>query len=231
MSAMMGDDGLNENPYRRFQRSEIPQFGEPARLRHGLPSAFPWNSIRIGGWNKKMPRGESFMKCMTSALVAAAALLTSGNFAAAQKPGSIHINVNAELRVDCNRPLHVNNFKVRIDARNTIAADKSAFATWQITSLGTETLSFSTKLGSAQSIGLPSGSSAQLRVTPGNGLLLTMTSPQSTLSARVTASGSACNVTLGTALRGGFREYSLWSGSSYYYCSQPRVVTATCRIS
>jgi hypothetical protein len=171
------------------------------------------------------------MKCMTSALVAAAALLASGSFAAAQKAGSIHINVNAELRVDCNRPLHVNNFKVRIDARNTILPDKTAFATWQITSLGTETLSFSAKLGSAQSIGLPSGSSAQLRVTPGNGLLLAMTSPQSTLTAKVTASGSACNVTLGTALRGGFHEYSLWSGSSYYYCSQPRVVKATCRIS
>ena len=141
---------------------------------------------------------------------------------------NIHINVNAELRVDCSRPLHVNNFKVRIDVRNTIAPDKTAFANWQITSLGTETLSFSTKLGSAQSIGLPSGSSAQLRVTPGNGLLLTMTSPQSTLNAKVTASGNACNVTLGTALRGGFREYSLWSGSNYYYCSQPRVVKATC---
>jgi hypothetical protein len=58
-----------------------------------------------------------------------------------------------------------------------------------------------------------------------------MTSPQSTLTARVTTSGNTCNVTLSTALRRGFKEYSLWSGSSYYYCSQPRVVQATCRIS
>jgi hypothetical protein len=175
--------------------------------------------------------GNIAMKLGTYAPAAAAALLCLADPANAQKAGNIHINVNAELRVDCNRPLHVNNFRVRVDARNTIAADKTAFATWQITSLGTETLSFSTRLGSAQSIGLPSGSSAQLRVTPGNGLLLTLTSPQSTLSARVTASGNACNVTLGTALRAGFRDYSLWSGSSYYYCSQPRVVKATCRIS
>ena len=178
-----------------------------------------------------MSGGKNFMKYMTSALVAAATLLASCNFAAAQRPGSIHINVNAELRVDCSRPLHVNNFKVRIDARNTIAPDKTAFANWQITSLGTETLSFATKLGSAQSIGLPSGSSAQLRVAPGNSLQLTLTSPQSTLNAKVTASGNACNVTLGAPLRRGFREYSLWSGSNYYYCSQPRVVKATCRIS
>lgn len=170
------------------------------------------------------------MKFRISALVAAAALLSCCNLAAAQKAGSIHINVNAELRVDCSRPLRVNNFRVRIDARNTVSPDKTAFATWQITSLGTETLSFATKLGSAQSIGLPSGSSANLRVTPGNGLMLTLSSPQSTLNARVTASGNACNVTLGTSLRRGFKEYSLWSGSSYYYCSQPRVVNATCRI-
>jgi hypothetical protein len=169
------------------------------------------------------------MKYVTPALVAAGALLCC-NIAAAQKGGSIHIDVKAELRVDCNRPLHVNNFPVRIDARNTILQDKTAFANWQITSLGTETLSFSTRLGSAQSIGLPSGSSAQLRVTPGNGLMLTLTSPQSTLTARVTASGNACNVTLGTSLRPGFREHSLWSGSGYYYCSQPRVVRASCRI-
>ena len=171
------------------------------------------------------------MKLRTYAPAAAAALLCSVHSAAAQKAGNIHINVNAELRVDCNRPLHVNNFRVRVDARNTIAPDKTAFATWQITSLGTETLSFSTKLGSTQSIGLPSGSSAQLRVTLGNSLLLILTSPQSTLNAKVTASGNTCNVTLTAALRPGFREYSLWSGSSYYYCSQPRVVTATCRIS
>ena len=171
------------------------------------------------------------MKFMTSALFAAGALLLSCSNAAAQRAGSIHINVNAELRVDCNRPVHINNFPVRISARNTISPDKTAFADWRITSSGIETMSFSTRLGSAQTIGLPSGSSAQLRVTPGNGLQLTMTSPQSTLTARVTASGNSCNVTLGTALRGGFHEYSLWSGSSYYYCSQPRVVKASCRIS
>jgi hypothetical protein len=171
------------------------------------------------------------MKFRTSALLAAGALACSYQGAAAQKAGSIHINVKAELRVDCNRPLHVKNFPVRIDARNTILQDKTAFATWQIVSAGTETLSFSTRLGSAQSIGLPSGSSAQLRVAPGNSLALTLTSPQSTINAKVTASGSACSVTLATALRGGFHEYSLWSGSSYYYCSQPRVVKATCRIS
>ncbi len=170
------------------------------------------------------------MKFTTSALAAAAALFCSHNVAIAQKAGSIRITVNAELRVDCVRPLRVNNFPVRIDARNTISPDKTAFANWQITSLGTETLSFATKLGSAQSIGLPSGSSANLRVTPGNGLLLTLTSPQSTLNARVTASGNACNVTLGMGLRRGFKEYSLWSGSSYYYCGRPRVVKATCRI-
>lgn len=171
------------------------------------------------------------MKRIISALVAAASLFCSHHAAVAQKAGSIRIDVSAQLRVDCTRPLRSNNFGVRVFARNIISPDRNFTANWQITSLGTENMDFAGRLGSASTVGLPGGSTAQLRVTPGNSLLLHMTSPQSTLTARVTTSGNTCNVTLSTALRRGFREYSLWSGSSYYYCSQPRVVQATCRIS
>ena len=175
--------------------------------------------------------GNNVMKWITFALVAAAALVCPHNISVAQQAGSIRIDVNAQLRVDCTRPLRANNFGVRVFARNTISPDKNFTANWQISSIGTENMDFTGKLGSTSTVGLPGGSSAQLRVTAGNGLLLNVTSPQSTLSARVTtASGNTCNVTLSTALRRGFKEYSLWSGSSYYYCSQPRVVRATCRI-
>ena len=170
------------------------------------------------------------MKTIISALVAVTALFCSHHAAIAQKAGSIRIDVSAQLRVDCTRPLRANNFGVRVYARNTISPDKSFTANWQISTIGTDNMDFAGRLGSASTVGLPGGSSAQLRVTPGNGLLLNMTSPQSTLSARITASGNACNVTLSTGLRRGFREYSLWNGSVYYYCGQPRVVTATCRI-
>jgi hypothetical protein len=186
------------------------------------------NLIQSVFWNKWL--GNHFMKPITIAPVVAAALSCSLGGAAAQKAGSIHIDVNAQLRVDCTRPTRANNFPVRVHARNTISPDKSFTANWQITSLGTESMDFSGRLGSASTVGLPGGSSAQLRVTPGNGLLLNMTSLQSSMSARVTTSGNSCNVTISTALRRGFREYSLWSGSSYYFCSQPRVTQATCRI-
>jgi hypothetical protein len=170
------------------------------------------------------------MKFMTCALVAAGALLSGCGVAAAQKPGSIHIDVNAQLRVDCNRPVRVSNFAVRVVARNTISPDKNFTANWQISSIGTQSMDFAGRLGSTSTIGLPGGSSAQLRVTPGNGLLLNVRSPQSSLSARVTASGNACNVVLTTALRPGFREYSLWSGSTYNYCSKPQIMQTQCRI-
>src|SRR5258708_6589214 len=136
-------------------------------------------------------QGDNFMKFMASALVAAGALLCSCDIVAAQKAGSIHIDVNAQLRVDCNRPLHVSNFPVRVVARNTQSPDKNL---------------------------------------PGNGLQLNVTSPQSTLSARVTASGNSCNATVTTGLRRGFREYSLWSGSAYYYCGKPQIVQTKCHI-
>lgn len=171
------------------------------------------------------------MKIITSVLAAAATLFFSLDDAAAQKTGSIRIDVDAQLRVDCTRPLRSNNFLVRVFARNTISPDKNFTANWQITSIGTNSMDFTGRLGSASTVGLPGGSSAQLRVTPGNGLQLHMTSPQSTLSARVTTSGNSCNVTLHTGLRRGFKEYSLWSGSVYFYCSKPRVVKTTCRIS
>lgn len=171
------------------------------------------------------------MKRILSALVAVAALFCSHHAAVAQKAGSIRIDVSAQLRVDCTRPLRANNFGVRVFARNTISPDRNFTANWQITSIGTNSMDFTGRLGSASTVGLPGGSSAQLRVTPGNSLQLNMTSPQSTLSARVTTSGNSCNVTLQTGLRRGFKEYSLWSGSVYYYCSKPRVVQATCRIS
>lgn len=170
------------------------------------------------------------MKWIISALIASAALLYSHDGAVAQKAGSIRIDVNAQLRVDCTRPTRANNFPVRVFARNTISPDRSFTANWQISTLGTESMDFAGRRGSVSTVGLPGGSSAQLRVTPGNGLLLNMTGPQSTLSARVTASENSCQVTLSTGLRRGFKEYSLWSGAVYYYCSQPRVVKATCRI-
>lgn len=170
------------------------------------------------------------MKIIATVLIATAVLSCPLDDAAAQKAGSIRIDVNAQLRVDCVRPTRANNFPVRVYARNTISTDKKFTANWQISTIGTENMDFAGRLGSASAVGLPGGSSAQLRVTPGNSLLLNMTSPQSTLSARVTTSGNACNVTLTTGLRRGFKEYSLWSGSVYYYCSQPRVVQATCRI-
>src|SRR5258708_6942479 len=175
-------------------------------------------------------QGDNFMKFMASALVAAGALLCSCDIVAAQKAGSIHIDVNAQLRVDCNRPLHVSNFPVRVVARNTISPDKNFTANWQISSIGTESMDFAGRLGSTSTIGLPGGSSAQLRVTPGNSLQLNVTSPQSTLSARVTASGNSCNATVTTGLRRGFREYSLWSGSAYYYCGKPQIVQTKCHI-
>jgi hypothetical protein len=174
--------------------------------------------------------GGKLMKFTAAALVAAGGLLSCCGVAAAQKAGSIHIDVNALLRVDCNWPVPVSNFAVRVVARNTISPDKSFTANWQISSIGTENMDFAGRLGSTSTIGLPGGSSAQLRVTPGNGLLLNVTSPQSTLGARVTASGNSCKVALTTALRPGFREYSLWSGSAYNYCNKPQIVQTTCRI-
>jgi hypothetical protein len=170
------------------------------------------------------------MKFVASAVAAAGLLLCPCNYAAAQKAGSIHIDVNAQLRVDCNRPMRVSNFAVRVVARNTISPDKNFTANWQISSVGTQSMDFAGKLGSASTIGLPGGSSAQLRVMPGNSLLLNVTSPQSTLSARVTASGNSCSASVTTALRPGFREYSLWSGSTYNYCAKPQIVQTKCKI-
>ena len=112
------------------------------------------------------------MKQIISALLAAVALSCSCNVAAAQKAGSIQIDVNAVLRVDCVRPTRANNFPVRVYARNTISPDRTFTANWQITSLGTENMDFTGRLGSASTVGLPGGSSAQLRVTPGNGRCL-----------------------------------------------------------
>lgn len=164
-------------------------------------------------------------------LVATVLLVAPPTFASpalAQKAGDMHIDVDTELRVNCNRPLSAQDFPVRIRGKNTIAADGSAAARWQITSVFTQDLNFSGKLG-GHPVPIPGGQ-AQLRVSGRNGLLLTTTSPQHITYARVTIRGQSCQVRFDAKLKPGFKEYTLWSGSRFYYCDRPRVVQTTCRI-
>ncbi len=72
------------------------------------------------------------------------------------------------------------------------------------------------------------GGAAQLRVVSASALRGIWSLPNNNLIIDITTSGKSCAVAVSFALKPGQKEYSLWGGSKFYYCSAARVLQTSC---
>lgn len=167
------------------------------------------------------------MRISRLALVSAiAAMLCPGVAVAATQSTRLHSQI--ALSFDCERPQQVRNYGARATFEGVLNGDGSASADLTINGFAlASTIHFDARLGRG-SQAAPGGSS-QLRVLGAHALRGVWSLPNNDLIINITTSGSSCAVSVNFALKRGQKEYSLWGGSKFYYCSAARVLQTSCR--
>ncbi len=141
---------------------------------------------------------------------------------------SVRFQVNGSARVDCEKPLQVQNFPIIVKGNGVLNSDRSASADVEITEfIFVNKIHFDGRLG-ARPAPAPGGSS-QVRVGGRNRLHLSWFLPNNEVSLDILVKGSSGSAPLGFRLKPGQRQYSLWDGYRYHYCSRPRIEQTTCQ--
>ncbi|MGQ0687014.1 hypothetical protein [Bradyrhizobium sp.] len=157
----------------------------------------------------------------------AIALIAVPQWALAAPAASTKIRSNMQLSFDCQRPWNVQNYGARATFEAILNGDGSATADLTINGFGlASTVHFEARLGRG-SRPAPGGA-AQLRVVSASALRGIWSLPNNNLIIDITTSGKSCAVAVSFALKPGQKEYSLWGGSKFYYCSAARVLQASC---
>ena len=142
--------------------------------------------------------------------------------------GQVNLQYEFAGAVDCDQPRRVSNFPITGRGSGVLFADRRASLDLTITGSSSNRIRFDATLG-GQPIGAPGGT-AQLRVASGNRLRMTWTLPNNEFIVEVAAAKSTCTLKIETRLRGGARQYSLFDGGQFYFCSKPRITQTSCNI-
>lgn len=142
-------------------------------------------------------------------------------------PASTRLHSDIQLSFDCQRPWKVQNYGARATFEAVLNGDGTATADLTISGFAlASTVHFDARLGRG-SRPAPGGS-AQLRVVSSSALRGIWSLPNNNLIIDIATSGKSCNVAVSFALKPGQKEYSLWGGHKFYYCSSARVLRTTC---
>lgn len=145
------------------------------------------------------------------------------------QPASVHFQINGSAHVDCRAPIQLQNFPVTVAGTGVLNSDRTASADVSVTEfIFVNQIHFEGRLG-----GRPTpapGGSAQVRVSGKDRLHLTWSLPNNNLTIDIVVRGHTCSATIGLALKRGMREYSLYDGQGFHYCSRPRVEQTTCQV-
>lgn len=146
---------------------------------------------------------------------------------AAAQTGSVNLRAAMQLQFDCENPWKVKNYGVRATLTGVLNADKSATADLAINGFFLNTtVHFDTRLGRG-SMAAPGGTS-QLRVLGSNKLRGVWSLPNNDLILDLTMAGQSCQSHLTLRLKPGKKEYSMYGGTKFYYCSAARVISTSC---
>lgn len=141
--------------------------------------------------------------------------------------GSVRVRSEMQLSFDCQRPWKVQNYGTRATFEAILNSDSTATADLTLSGFAlASTIHFEARLGRG-SRPAPGGS-AQLRVISSSALRGIWSLPNNNLIIDITTSGKSCNVAVSFALKRGQKEYSLWGGNKFYYCSAARVLRTSC---
>jgi hypothetical protein len=167
------------------------------------------------------------MRCGHAAKVAAALLSLTLSQQAVADSGSVTMRSTIKLRFDCETPMRVTNYGVTARFDATLNTDSTAFADLKISGFFLSgNVHFDARLGRRASPA-PGGTS-QLQVLGRDRLRGIWSLPNNDMILDITAHGNSCAVNLALKLKPGKKEYSLFSGSKFYYCSAARLIETTC---
>ncbi len=147
--------------------------------------------------------------------------------ALASQSGASTMKSHIDFSFDCDNPVHVTNYPVRGDFTAVLRPDNSASADLAVSGfMLSSNIHFDAKLGAGRR---PApGRTAELDVLGRNHLRAIWELPNNNLIGDLTVHGRSCAVGLAIRLKPGRHEYSMWGGSSFYYCSAARVLSTSC---
>jgi hypothetical protein len=144
----------------------------------------------------------------------------------AQSTG-LHLRFSFDGAVDCDQPHKVKNFPIRGEGTGVMYADRRASLDLSVQGSTTNRIHFDATLGGAPT-SVPGGS-AQLRVASANTLRMVWDLPNSDFVVNLTAAKTSCSVKIDTRLKRGSRQYTLFDGGQFFFCSKPRITRTSCQ--
>ena len=141
--------------------------------------------------------------------------------------GAIKFRSGMNLAFDCETPWKVKDYAVRAKLTGVLNADRSASADLAINGFMLNTnVHFDARLG--RSVLPAPGGTSQLRVLSRDRIRAVWNLPNNDLILDFVASGRSCSAVLTMRLKPGKTQYSMYSGSKFYYCSVARVLNTDC---
>jgi hypothetical protein len=154
----------------------------------------------------------------------------SGSDSGSGAGSPVRFEVSFGGKVDCDRPLKIDN--VPISGRGTGVLNPDGTASADVTQTAfyifSSTIHFEGRLGSPPTAA--PGGTAQIRVAGRNSLRLIWNLPNNQLVVRIDVSGRSCSASFASELRPGQSEHTLYDGNQYHYCNAPRVEQASCQV-
>jgi hypothetical protein len=168
------------------------------------------------------------VKSIFASSIFVAAVLACATPAMAQTAiAKFHIRFSGA--VDCQRPIAATNIPISGDGTGVLNGDGSAAADVTETAfVFSSTIHFDGRIG-ARPQPAPGGT-AMVRVQGKNSLRLIWNLPTNALVVNIVTSGKSCSASFSANLFPGKREYTLFDGSTFHYCSRPRVASASCEV-
>ncbi|MBI3702245.1 MAG: hypothetical protein HY242_17625 [Afipia sp.] len=162
------------------------------------------------------------------ALCATAIVLLVSSIPAGAQSGTINLRSTMKLSFDCETPWNVKNYGVTGRFNAALNSDKTATADLKISGFFLNgDVHFDARLGRG-AMPAPGGTS-QLRVIGPNRLRGVWSLPNNDFILDVVAtSNNTCAVNLALKLKPGKKQYSMFGGQKFYYCSAARIVSTTC---
>jgi hypothetical protein len=142
---------------------------------------------------------------------------------------SVHVNASFDLSVNCDQPKQLSDVPVHGDIKGVLNSDRTGAIDLTLAAITTNTIHFDGKLGGKpQSV---PGGTATLHILSGNRLQGIWGLPNDNIIATITVTGQTCEAGLDFKLKYGNKQYSLFDGANFYFCSRPKLVQKTCSVS
>jgi hypothetical protein len=162
--------------------------------------------------------------CIATAIACLFCFIFDSAFA---QSDTLHLRFGFDGTVDCDQPQKVTGFPIHGTGTGVIYTDRRASLDLSVRGSTTNRIHFDATLGGAPT---PApGGTAQLRVASANSLRMVWDLPNSDFVVNLTATKASCSVRIDTHLKRGSRQYTLFDGGKFFFCSKPRIIQTSCQ--